>query len=290
VAISICDLEEAAALGWRAPEEAPLGRWRLRAAEGYTGRANSALAVGDPGMPLAAAIAEVCRWYSDRGLPPMVAVPFPVGRPHASTVDRFLAELGWPVRAGGGTGRAAAPARVTGSTAAPGGGTRSTGALGAGTGSTAAPGGLTVMTATPAAVTGLTADTAVPVDVEAEPDDGWLALHRFRGQKPPPISGRLLMSAPWQAFASVREAGRTIAIGRVAAGADWAGLTAVEVDPRHRRRGLGRGITAALAAAAAARGAAGLYLQVENHNADALRLYDRAGFAAHHEYHYRVAG
>ena len=94
--ISILDLEEAAARGWRAPEEAALGRWRLRAAEGFTGRANSALAIGDPGMPLAAAVSEVRRWYRARGLPPMVAVPFPVGRPQSSDVDRFLAvELGW---------------------------------------------------------------------------------------------------------------------------------------------------------------------------------------------------
>lgn len=68
--ISILDLEEAAACGWRAPEEAALGRWLLRAAEGFTGRANSALAVGDPGMPLAAAVSEVCRWYQALGLPP----------------------------------------------------------------------------------------------------------------------------------------------------------------------------------------------------------------------------
>ena len=66
MAISIRDLEEAAAGGWRAPEETRMkgdwsgqgrwvgdGGWLLRAAAGFTGRANSALAAGDPGMPLA---------------------------------------------------------------------------------------------------------------------------------------------------------------------------------------------------------------------------------------------
>lgn len=48
MAISISDLEEVAALGWRGTEEEQLGGWRLRAAGGFTGRANSALAVGDP--------------------------------------------------------------------------------------------------------------------------------------------------------------------------------------------------------------------------------------------------
>jgi predicted GNAT family acetyltransferase len=97
------------------------------------------------------------------------------------------------------------------------------------------------------------------------------------------------MSAPWQAFASVRAAGETIAIGRVAAAGDWAGLTAVEVHPGHRRCGLATAVTTALAAQAAARGVKGLYLQVENDNAAARALYHHIGFIDHHAYHYRVA-
>jgi predicted GNAT family acetyltransferase len=38
------------------------------------------------------------------------------------------------------------------------------------------------------------------------------------------------------------------------------------------------------------RGAAGLYLQVEDENTTARRLYAGMGFASHHRYHYRVAG
>ena len=52
MAISIPDLEQRAALGWRAPGEERLGDWLLRAADGFTGRANSALATGHPGLPL----------------------------------------------------------------------------------------------------------------------------------------------------------------------------------------------------------------------------------------------
>jgi N-acetylglutamate synthase len=251
MAISIRDLEEAAAGGWRAPEETRLGGWLLRAAGGFTGRANSALATGDPGVPLAEAAAEVCRWYAARGLPALVSVAYPLGGPDASPVGRFLAGRGWPVRSG--------PA--------------------------------TVMTAASAAVADATADAAavVRVDLDTEPDESWLALYRFRGQPLPPIARRLLLSAPWQRFASVREAGRTIAVGRMAVADGWAGLTAVEVDPAHRRRGLGRAVTGALAAAAADRGAANLYLQVLDNNAAARTLYRRAGFADHHGYHYRIA-
>ena len=74
----------------------------------------------------------------------------------------------------------------------------------------------------------------------------------------------------------------------IADAGDWAGLTAVEVHPRHRRRGLGRAITATLAALAADRGIAGLYLQVEDANAPARAMYSAVGFTDHHGYHYRI--
>ena len=97
--VSITELEAVAALGWRAPEEARLGQWLLRAAEGFTGRANSALAAGDPGSSLADAVAKVGAWYAARGLPAMIAVPYPLGRPGEGPVDRFLDQQGWSTRA-----------------------------------------------------------------------------------------------------------------------------------------------------------------------------------------------
>ena len=248
VTISISDLEHAAAPGWRAPDEARLGAWLLRAASGFTGRGNSALAAGEPGLPLADAIETVVRWYSERGLPPMIAVPYPVARPERSELDRILAGLGWTVRAD--------PA--------------------------------TVMTAMTAGV----ADGVRPgadVAIDPIPDAGWLGHYHYRGQQLPAIAIRLLTSAPWQAFASIRADGETIAIGRVAASADWAGLTAVEVDSRHRRRGLGSAVTAALAAHAANHGFPNIYLQVADGNTSARFLYRQLGFADHHGYHYRVA-
>src|SRR6185312_6112281 len=116
----------------------------------------------------------------------------------------------------------------------------------------------------------------------------WLAMYHYRGTDLPPIARRLLTSAPWQAFGSIRAAGQTIAVGRVAAADGWAGLTAIETDPRYRRRGLGTAVTAALAAAAADHGVARLFLQVENGNAAARALYRGLGFADHHRYHYRL--
>ncbi len=71
----IIDIERVAARHWRGTEEEWLGGWLLRAAEGFTGRANSALPLGDPGLPLDSALDAVVSWYRDRGLPPMIAVP-----------------------------------------------------------------------------------------------------------------------------------------------------------------------------------------------------------------------
>jgi GNAT superfamily N-acetyltransferase len=249
VTISINDLEQAAAPGWRAAEEDRLGDWLLRATSGFTGRANSALAAGDPGRPLSEAIDAVRHWYAARGLPAMIAVPYPAGRPGDSSLDRLLAGLGWNIRADAAT----------------------------------------VMTADPAKAADLAGQPDVTVDFESEPDQAWLARYHYRGQDLPPVAVELLTSAPWQAFASVRSDSDTIAIGRVAGSGDWAGLTAIEVAAQCRRQGLGRAVTVALAAHAVARGATGLYLQVADDNHGARALYRQLGFADHHGYHYRIA-
>jgi N-acetylglutamate synthase len=76
--VGVAELERAAALGWRAREEEPLGDWLLRASAGFTARANSVLAVGTPGLPLSEALTRVERWYAARDLPALVAVPLPL--------------------------------------------------------------------------------------------------------------------------------------------------------------------------------------------------------------------
>jgi ribosomal protein S18 acetylase RimI-like enzyme len=68
-----------------------LGEWYLRAGEGFTNRANSALPVGDPGRPLDAAIHACAAWYRGHGLVPRITVPLPLARPVAAA----LAGRGW---------------------------------------------------------------------------------------------------------------------------------------------------------------------------------------------------
>lgn len=87
-AADVVALELAANDAWPAPVTARLGGWWLRSADGWTGRANSALAVGDPDRPLEAAIDAVEHWYAQRGRPAMVNAPMPLAAPVNALLDR----------------------------------------------------------------------------------------------------------------------------------------------------------------------------------------------------------
>jgi ribosomal protein S18 acetylase RimI-like enzyme len=90
--LDVVELELLAARGWRGTEAEPLGGWLLRAGgAGFSSRAHSALAVGDPGAPLDEAVGVVADWYTARGLRPCVQLP---GR-QARSADAAFAAAGW---------------------------------------------------------------------------------------------------------------------------------------------------------------------------------------------------
>ncbi|MFD4861383.1 GNAT family N-acetyltransferase [Streptomyces atratus] len=68
-AASFDELAPVCARAWQPVESEPLGDWRLRAAQGFTRRANSVLPLGDPGVPLDEALGRVRQWYGERDLP-----------------------------------------------------------------------------------------------------------------------------------------------------------------------------------------------------------------------------
>ncbi|MEZ3177666.1 GNAT family N-acetyltransferase [Streptomyces pimonensis] len=68
-AASYEELARVSTRAWRPVESGRLGEWELRAAEGFTRRANSVLPLGDPGVPLDDALTAVRDWYAARGLP-----------------------------------------------------------------------------------------------------------------------------------------------------------------------------------------------------------------------------
>ncbi|SCG34079.1 GNAT family N-acetyltransferase [Micromonospora halophytica] len=93
-ATAVVELELAADEAWPAAVRGRLGDWLLRAAAGWSGRANSALPVGDPDRPLSAALDAVESWYADLGQPAMVNTPLPLAAPVGAELDA----RGWDAR------------------------------------------------------------------------------------------------------------------------------------------------------------------------------------------------
>jgi ribosomal protein S18 acetylase RimI-like enzyme len=244
--VSPRDLEEIAALGWRALETSRLGGWLLRASGGWTGRANSVLPLDDPGLPLDEAVVRVEQWYEVRGLTPRFQVPMPL----CARLDAYLAERGWST-----------------------------------------PEDVLVMTADIAAVLPLlpARDDLPAVALSDEPSAGWLATYRYRGGPLPDNAVAVLVNADQPVFASVELEGATAAVARASVDRRWMGVTAVDVAESARRRGLARHVMRALLSYAARAGARHLYLQVSEHNAPAIALYEGMGLTVHHTYRYRLA-
>lgn len=268
LALGLEALEDVAADGWRPQETAWLGvpgrGWRLREASGFTGRANSALTTGDPGLALPAAVEAVERWYAERRLPPRFAVTWPLDTPlrgdraRDTQVDAELRARGYALDT---------PTLVM--TAA----TREI--VGAALGPSTRAGGVPL-------------GAGLSMRLDDEPDQAWLDVYHYRGQPLPSVARAVLLSAPAQVFASVRDAdGHAVAVGRGASSRGWTGITAMEVRDTHRRRGLAREVLAALAGWAVDRGDRAAYLQVAEANLAGRSLYGGLGFAAHHGYQYR---
>jgi hypothetical protein len=89
------DLDAVAAQNLHPAETYELGGWVLRANSGFTRRANSALPLRQPGMPLPEALGRAHGWYAQRGLPLVIHVPVEARR----LLDAALAELGWAAEA-----------------------------------------------------------------------------------------------------------------------------------------------------------------------------------------------
>lgn len=242
MSIGDLELERVAARGWQAEHVRWLGQWCLRANDGFTGRANSVLPLGDPGLALDDALDEVGRWYAGFGLPARFALPAPA----RDDLRELLDGRGW---------------------------TPSWGAR--------------VMVADLAHLPATDTRGAPDVAIAPEPSSGWEAAYHYRGAVALPLAGRrLLVRADVVGFAEVVVEGQVVAIGRGTVVDGWLGITAVEVHPSHRRRGLATQVLAALAGWARDHGADRAYLQVELTNDVAAAMYRRVGFRDHHTYAY----
>lgn len=262
------ELARAGARAWPPVESEALGDWRLRAARGFTRRANSVLPLGDPGVPLDEALRYVERWYGERGLPAYLQV----ATGSEGTQERLVAaleerglrrEATTEVRVGALAPVADLDADVTG--------VRLSRDLDEGwlgryqrleTPGRPEPHVLEVLRGGPSVWF-----ASVPADGVGD-DAGGGAAGAGTGT------------------ATGAATGAPAAIGRCVVDGRWAGFMAVEVDPAYRRRGLATAVMTALARRALEEGASAAWLQVESDNEAARALYDGMGFAVHHWYHY----
>jgi ribosomal protein S18 acetylase RimI-like enzyme len=242
-----------AAGGWGYAESDRVDGWHLRAADGFTHRANSAWPIGPLERPLPEAVAAVRAWYAERRLRPLIQVII------GSELDLALAELGHgQVRAASLRQTASVPDVLdTLLSIAP---------IGVKESFADEPtddwlslyrtGGLP-----PAARQVLAAGGAVQYATVYDADTGG----------PVAIGRAALAAAP--------DSGEP---------PTWVGLSAIETAPAARRRGLAKLVMDALLEWADEQGATDAYLEVTPDNTPAVTLYEALGFTTRHQYHYRV--
>ena len=251
--VSADDLELLMTRGWVPTEQETLGSWLLRSAPGFTGRANSALPVGDPAMPLDQAIEHVQRWYTARGQQTIFQVPGEPGfDPAAHPLAGRLLERGYSVGVGRQPG---AHVRVL------------TAPLGA----------------IPPPLAG-----APSVRADADLTPQWLRAYGESRPLVPGVTERVLTGSHRQTFLSVTEPAtdRVVGIARTTTHPGWAGLFGLWVDPARRREGVASAIVSAAARAALEAGVRALYLQVADTNTGGLAFWEELGFVRHHDYTY----
>ncbi|RSD21883.1 GNAT family N-acetyltransferase [Amycolatopsis eburnea] len=243
-------LEIACSRAWPPVVEEYLGEWRLRWADGFTGRANSVLAVGDPGRPAAEALRAVCDFAHDRGIPPMAQVVRDSPNEHA------IAAAGWLPATSHGAGHEVVV--------------------------------LTVDNRhfhVKAAASGVD-NRHFHVKVADEPTPGWWEL--VLGADGDTAAARAVLTGGKVGYGVVEDGEVTTAVVRGALVDGWLHVGRLAVRPAHRRRGLASALMAALGTWGVEQGADRAVLQVAEGNTGALALYAGLGYAPHHRYRYWV--
>ena len=129
-----------------------------------------------------------------------------------------------------------------------------------------------------------------PIRVTEHPDHGWLATSAelFQRSDTATMRERILdRIGPPVAYALLEPDGEPAAVGMGVLERGWLGIFSMGTKPEFRRRGAARAVLTALSRWATDRGAEHAYLQVEESNEPAHRLYEEAGFRTAYGYHYR---
>jgi GNAT superfamily N-acetyltransferase len=243
--VSAAELERRTLPGWLAEHE-PLGEWTLRSAGGFTGRANSCLAVGDPGVPWAQAADRIVAYAEEHGIQPRAQV---IG---GSREESELRTLGWV--------ECYVPTEVLAVR-------------------------LADLLAGPPPRAGVRVVEELEPSWWAayqlsRPNAADPVLLRMILEGNPP---RAFASADDD---RVDDQPAAFAIARGHLSGDWLGLASIWTREDHRRQGWATAMMLALGHWAARRGARYGYLQVAAANRDAITAYQRLGFVSHHGYRY----
>ena len=250
------EVERIALPGW-VDSTQRLGNWTLRLGNGFTGRANSCLAVGDPGsgeeeLSYERAAAAIVDTYAAAGLEPRVQVIA------GSETEWRLRALGWR--------QTYVQTTVM---------TQTLNGL----------------------LDGHPRDAQVRIDTELTDTwwQGYLqyrpipdheTARRILINNPPVGLASISPDSISPDSISPESIGGLVALGRGQLNQDWLGIAGLWTDPDHRRRGLATMIIRQLAHWAARRGARNAYLQVASENSGALAAYRALGFVEHHDYRY----
>ncbi|MFD5830546.1 GNAT family N-acetyltransferase [Lentzea sp. NPDC060358] len=209
----------------------------MRAADGFTGRANSTLTCGDPGMSVPRALITVQGFAREHGIKPTAHVV------RGSAHEQAIGAAGWRVDLDH-------------------------------------PGGAESQV--------MTGPLEKFADGVAESRDlpGWWDM--TAGSEVTAAQRHVLGSGGNVCFASLTENGTVTAAVRGAVVEDVLHVARLAVRPSHRRGGLARRLMGQLAGWGLEKGATTCVLQVAEHNAAAIRLYEELGCTEHHRYRYWV--
>lgn len=123
---------------------------------------------------------------------------------------------------------------------------------------------------------------------DERPDAAWQAL--FLGEGFDPVDGasrvEILARAKDALYISVRSGSEVLACGMAGLSHGWLGIHGMRTAKQARGQGLATTLIAAMAQKALERNIASAFLQVDQSNMGARRLYDRLGFAQVWEYAY----
>lgn len=126
------------------------------------------------------------------------------------------------------------------------------------------------------------------VTVSNKPTESWRAVYLSEGFDPVDGLNRVnaLSRSAYVRYAHVEQAGRSIAAGTASTSHGWIGIHGMRTLPEARGQGLATMIIRAFVQEALQSGQSGLYLQVEEKNTGAVRLYEKLGFRTAWRYHY----